>query len=81
MAARCRELVAERYEVVTAPGQATLVAFRPGEEDPADVVERCAARDVMVRSVTGAVPLIRASCGYWTSDDDLARLLSALEAR
>ena len=43
MALRCRELVAERYEVVTAPGQATLVAFTPGDEDQADVVERCGA--------------------------------------
>jgi L-cysteine/cystine lyase len=79
MAARCRELLAERYEVVTVPDQATLVAFRP-DGDATDAVDRCAERGVAVRSVAGDVPQIRVSCGYWTNDDDLARLLSALEA-
>jgi L-cysteine/cystine lyase len=75
-AARCRELLAERHEVVTAPGQATLVSFRPHGE-PASVVERLHERGVVVRDIPGS-GLVRVSVGYWTSDDDLDRLVSAL---
>lgn len=75
-AARCRELLAERHEVVTAPGQGTLVAFRPHGE-PGAVVERLAERGVVVREIPES-GLIRVSVGYWTSDDDLDRLISAL---
>src|SRR5207245_2788909 len=40
-AERCRELLAARCEVVTSPGQATLVPFRPGGEAAgADVASR-----------------------------------------
>jgi L-cysteine/cystine lyase len=75
-AERCRDLLAERHEVATAPGQATLVAFRP-HGDPAEVVERLFDRNVVVREIPGS-GLVRVSVGYWTSDDDLDRLLSAL---
>ena len=74
----CRTLLAEKYEVVTAPGQSTLVAFRP-EGDPAEVVERLYERGVVVREIP-ASGLVRVSCGYWTSDDDLDRLLAGLAA-
>ena len=77
-AERCRTLLAERYEVVTAPGQSTLVAFRP-EGDPAEAVERLYERGVVVREIP-ASGLVRASCGYWTTDDDLERLLAGLAA-
>jgi L-cysteine/cystine lyase len=75
-AARCHELLAARHEVVTAPEQATLVSFRPNGE-PAEVVERLAERDVIVREIPGS-GLVRVSVGYWTSDDDLDRLVSDL---
>jgi L-cysteine/cystine lyase len=75
-AERCRTLLAERHEVVTAPGQATLVAFRP-EGDPAEAVRRLYERGVVVREIP-ASGLVRVSCGYWTSDDDLDRLLEGL---
>ena len=75
-AARCRELLAERFEVVTAPGQATLVSFRV-EGDSAEVVKRLYEQGVIVRDVPG-LGWIRVSCGWWTSDEDLSRLLSAL---
>ena len=74
MTARCRELLGER--VVTAPGQATLVTFQV-EGDSAEVVKQLYETGVVVRSVPGE-PWIRASCGWWTSDDDLERLASAL---
>jgi L-cysteine/cystine lyase len=75
-AARCRELLAERHEVVTAPGQATLVAFRPHGE-PAAVVERLFEQRVVVREIPGS-GLVRVSVGYWTSDEDLDRLVAEL---
>lgn len=75
-AERCRVLLAERADVVTDPGQGTLVAFRaPGEA--AALVERLASRGVVVREMPG-LGFVRASVGFWTSDDDLDRLVSGL---
>ncbi|MDQ2910138.1 MAG: aminotransferase class V-fold PLP-dependent enzyme [Actinomycetota bacterium] len=76
MAARCHELVAERAEVVTAPGQGTLVSFRVGG-DSAELVRRLYEGGVVVRDIP-ATGWIRVSCGWWTTDDDLARLAAAL---
>jgi selenocysteine lyase/cysteine desulfurase len=75
MAARCRALLAERYEVVT-PGGSTLVSFRP-DGDPTETVDRLAGAGVVVREIPGS-GLVRVSCGYWTSDGDLERLLTGL---
>jgi L-cysteine/cystine lyase len=75
-ARRCRELLGERVEVITAPEQATLVTFRI-EEDIAELVRRLYERGVVVRGVPGT-GWIRASCGWWTSDEDVERLLGAL---
>ncbi len=76
MAARCRELVAERAEVVTAPGQATLVSFRaPG--DSSELVLRLNEQRVVVRNIP-ATGWMRVSCGWWTTDDELERLVDAL---
>lgn len=76
IAARCRAALAERFEVVTKPGQAGLVTFRP-EGDAAEIVERLRGQGVIVRELPGR-GLIRVSCGYWTSDDDIDRLLAGL---
>ena len=76
MAARCRELLAERFEVVTAPDQATLVSFRI-EGDSAELVKRLYEEGVVVRDVP-KLGWIRVSCGWWTSEGDLTRLLGAL---
>ena len=76
-AARCRELLSERVYVVTEQGHSTLVSFRM--EDPSGTVARLAERGVIVRDLPGT-GLVRVSCGWWTSDDDLARLADALEA-
>ena len=78
VASRCRELLAPLVELVTPPDVATLVTFRP-EEAPADVVARLHGADVHVRELPGR-GLVRASCGWWTSDEDLERLVAALEA-
>jgi L-cysteine/cystine lyase len=74
--AHCRELLAERVEVVTAPGQGTLVTFR-FEGDTAELVRRLYAEGVVVRDIPG-LGWIRVSCGWWTSDEDVERLLAAL---
>ena len=72
-ATRCRELLAPHVDVVA--GDATLVSFRAG--DSAALVRHLAARDVQVREIpkTG---LVRVSCGWWTSDADLERLVTGV---
>jgi L-cysteine/cystine lyase len=78
VAERCRSLLASRVELVTPDDRATLVAFgAPGE--PAALVESLAAQGVHVREIPGT-GLVRVSCGWWTSDGDLERLLAALPA-
>ena len=76
LAERCRALVGERAEVVTEPGQATLVTWRTSEP-PEDVVARLESRKVVIRSFPGT-DLLRASCGFWTSNGDLERLADGL---
>jgi L-cysteine/cystine lyase len=78
-AARCRQLLDAQVEVV--PGEATLVSFRaPDGEAPERTVERLAAAGVVVRDIPG-LELVRASCGWWTSEGDLERLAAALADR
>jgi L-cysteine/cystine lyase len=76
MAARCRAALAERFEVVTKPHQAGLVTFRP-EGDAPELVTRLRDQGVIVRDIPHR-DLIRVSCGYWTNDRDLERLLDGL---
>jgi L-cysteine/cystine lyase len=75
-AERLRGLLAERYEVITEPGQATIVTWKV-EGESADVVVRLADAGVIVRDLPG-LGWVRASCGFWTSDEDLDRLVAAL---
>jgi L-cysteine/cystine lyase len=78
VAERCRALLAEHVEVVSpAEGErSTLVAFRPSGV-PAEIVESLHRSDVHVREIP-STGLIRVSCGWWTSDGDLDRLLAEL---
>ncbi len=76
MAARCHAALAEQFEVVTKPDQAGLVTFRP-ERDPTELVALLRAQSVIVREIPGR-GLIRVSCGYWTSEEDIDRLLVGL---
>jgi L-cysteine/cystine lyase len=72
---RCRALVSERADVVTEPDQATLLTWRAdGAEEQ---VKRLWESGVVVRHFPG-LPFVRASCGFWTSDDDLERLAAGL---
>jgi L-cysteine/cystine lyase len=73
---RCRELLSQRFNVVTAPRQGTLVTFA-SEGDSADTVARLFDAGVVVRDIpeTGWV---RVSCGYWNTEEHLQRLVDAL---
>lgn len=77
-AARCRELLAPLVDVITPPGNSTLVSFRP-PGNPTELVAALAERDVIVRELPG-LDLVRASCGWWTSEDDLERLAEGLSS-
>jgi L-cysteine/cystine lyase len=74
--ARCWTLLDSRCRVVTAPGQATLVSFEPAG-DAAETAARLLADGVVIRDLPGT-GWLRVSCGWWTSDSDLTRLLEAL---
>jgi selenocysteine lyase/cysteine desulfurase len=76
MAARCRELLAPHAEVVTPPGDSTLVSFRP-PSDPTELVVTLQSHGVIVRELPGR-NLVRASCGWWTNEEDLQRLVAGI---
>jgi L-cysteine/cystine lyase len=76
MAARCRELLEPHVEVVTPPGHSTLVSFRP-PGDPVGLVAHLLEQGVVVRELPGR-NLVWASCGWWTNEDDLQRLVAGL---
>jgi L-cysteine/cystine lyase len=78
MAARCRELLVPLVAVVTPPGESTLVSFRP-PTDPTELVDALRERGVIVRELPGR-NLVRASCGWWTNEDDLQRLVEGVAA-
>ena len=79
IAAYCRRRLADDgYEVITAPEQAGLISFTV-RGDAAETSARLFEAGVVVRDVpdTG---WLRVSCGWWTSEDDVERLLAALRA-
>jgi selenocysteine lyase/cysteine desulfurase len=78
MADRFRARLTDTGRDVVAPDdRATLVSWRAPVEESATIVERLADAGVIVRDLPGR-GLVRASVGWWTSDDDLERLLAAL---
>jgi L-cysteine/cystine lyase len=77
IARHCRtRLVEAGYEVVTAPEQAGLISFVV-EGDPAEAAARLYEAGVVVRDVPGT-SWLRVSCGWWTCEEDVERLLAAL---
>ena len=76
MAARCAELLAPHVEVVTPAGDSTLVSFRPNG-DPTELVASLHDAGVIVRELPGR-NLVRASCGWWTNEDDVQRLAAGV---
>jgi L-cysteine/cystine lyase len=78
LAERCRELLLEAgHDVVTQPGQSTLVSFRAAE--PTETVARLYEREVILRELPGT-GLLRASVGWWNDESDLQRLVDALSS-
>ena len=75
-AASCAELLGEHVDVVTPPGHSTLVSFRPNG-DPTALVSALAEDGVIVRELPGR-NIVRASCGWWTSDEDVERLVAGV---
>lgn len=75
-AATCREALAPAFDVVTQPDHATLVAFR-ATRDATEQVAAAYEGGVIIRELPGT-GLLRASCGYWTSDEDIERLVAAV---
>ena len=78
MAERFRTALVEAgWDVVVPEERATLVSWRVSADESADAVGRLAEAGVIVRDLPGR-GLVRASVGWWTSDDDLDRLLAGL---
>ena len=76
IAARCADMLSAHVEVVTPRGHSTLVSFRPSG-DPAELVASLDDAGVIVRELPGR-NLVRASCGWWTSEDDVQRLAAGV---
>ena len=76
MTQKCRDALAEHTDVIGEPGQGTLVSFvSPG--DPAEEAAHLYERGVVLRAVP-ATGWLRASCGYWASDEDVERLVEGV---
>lgn len=78
LAEQCRALLAEHgHDVVTEADQATLVSFR-ARGDAIEVSAELYRRGVIVRDVPNT-GLLRVSVGWWNDEEDLGRLLNALD--
>jgi selenocysteine lyase/cysteine desulfurase len=75
LAATLAERLAALGRTVAARDHTTLVSFE--DEDPEATRDRLLAAGVLVRYLPGT-PLVRASVGAWSSEEDLERLLAAL---
>jgi L-cysteine/cystine lyase len=78
MTEHCRRTLAGSCGVIGEPGQGTLVSFVP-PGDPAETAGELYARGVVVRDLPGT-GWVRASCGWWTSEEDIARLVAGVAA-
>jgi L-cysteine/cystine lyase len=72
----CRNALAATCEVIGESGHGTLVSFVP-PGDPAETAAQLYARGVVVRDLPGT-GWVRASCGWWTNEDDVERLVAGL---
>ncbi len=77
MAELCRDrLVGIGCDLVTEPGHSNLISWR-WEGDTQEVAMKLGESGVLIRDLPGT-GLMRASCGYWTSEDDIERLVAGL---
>jgi L-cysteine/cystine lyase len=76
IARTCWDALRDRFQLVTERPRAGLVSWRaPG--DPVELRKQALERGVVIRDIPGT-GLLRASCGYWTGEGDIERLLTAL---
>jgi selenocysteine lyase/cysteine desulfurase len=74
----CRRTLADSFEVIGEPAQGTLVSFVP-RGDPAEIAARLYELAVVVRDLPGT-GWVRASCGWWTNEEDIERLVAGVSA-
>jgi L-cysteine/cystine lyase len=78
LAERCRKVLLDHgHDVVTEAGQATLVSWRY-DGDTEAAARHLHERGVIIRELPGT-GLLRASVGWWNDEDDLQRLVDALD--
>jgi selenocysteine lyase/cysteine desulfurase len=72
----CRRTLSAACEVIAEPGGGTLVSFVPrGDAD--ETVARLYERGVVIRSLP-STGWGRASCGWWTNEEDIDRLVAGV---
>jgi L-cysteine/cystine lyase len=76
-ARRCRELLQQHGYEVPADGEATLVPVVAPSGDAGADTARLYDAGVIVRDLPGT-GWLRASCGWWTTEDHLQRLIDGL---
>jgi len=74
--AYCREALGAEYEVIGESRQGTLVSWVP-RADPAESALELYEQGVVVRDLPGT-GWLRASCGWWSNEDDIGRLVAGL---
>jgi L-cysteine/cystine lyase len=74
--AYCREALAGTQEVIGEPGQGTLVSW-VASGDPVETARKLYDRGVIVRDLPGT-GWLRASCGWWSNEDDIDRLVAGV---
>jgi selenocysteine lyase/cysteine desulfurase len=73
---QCRRRLAEVCDVVGEDGQGTLVSFVPRGE-AAETAARLYERGVIIRDLP-STGWARASCGWWTNEEDIDRLVAGV---
>jgi L-cysteine/cystine lyase len=76
MTEHCRTELAKSYDVIGESGQGTLVSFAP-RADAAETAAKLYERGVVVRDLPGT-GWVRASCGWWTNEEDIDRLVQGV---
>jgi L-cysteine/cystine lyase len=77
VAAYARQQIAERLEVIRPEAEGTLVSFVAPSDDPVADAAQLYEAGVIVRDLPGT-GWLRASCGWWNDESDIARLVAAL---
>jgi len=76
MTTLCRTALGERFELIGENTESTLVSFVP-DGDAAAISAQLYDAGVIVRDLPGT-GWVRASCGWWTNEDDIERLVAGL---